>query len=102
MTCGAQDFAYGDLGEVIVYGTCDLEPGHQGRWHRELRDGKLWAMWSGPADARAPFDWKTRAYELACDLLEIAEIAMPDSYFESDSRCQLARDTIQEATNAKN
>jgi hypothetical protein len=31
------------------------------------------------------------AAELAAGLLEIAELAMPDSYFAADSRCQLAR-----------
>ncbi len=36
---------------------------------------------------------------LAEGLLEIAELAMPDSYFAEDSRCQLARmvlDVIEE------
>jgi hypothetical protein len=41
--CGATD---GD------YGTCSLDTGHDGR-HVEMRDGKVWAAWSGqsPVDA---------------------------------------------------
>ena len=52
--CGAQDWAYGDDGEVIVYGTCELPKGHHDRFHREIRDGKVWAEWSGSSDDRAP------------------------------------------------
>ncbi len=51
--CGAQDYAYGDRDELIIYGTCELPQGHKGR-HQETREGTVWANWSGPADARAP------------------------------------------------
>jgi hypothetical protein len=32
--------------EDHIYGTCELPKGHPGR-HQEMRDGKLWASWSG-------------------------------------------------------
>jgi hypothetical protein len=35
--------------------TCNRPP-HADRWHRETRDGKIWAEWSGgvaPTDAEA-------------------------------------------------
>lgn len=40
--------------------------------------------------------WEERALELAERLIDIAEIAMPDSYLETDSRVKLARETIEE------
>jgi hypothetical protein len=93
-TCGSQDWAYTDNGNVIIYGTCEREPFHEGR-HVEHRDGKLWAEWSDLSWRRAPTEWETRAAELAQALLDIAEIAMPDTYFETDSRCQMARQTLE-------
>lgn len=52
--CGAQDWAYGDNNEIIIYGTCQKPKEHENRWHQEWRDGKLWAEWSGSRDSRAP------------------------------------------------
>jgi len=52
--CGAQDWGYDDEEEIIIYGTCQRPAGHTDRWHQEMRDGKLWAEWSGPSDERAP------------------------------------------------
>lgn len=40
-------------------------------------------------------DKDTITVNLAFDLLEIAQIAMPDSYFWSDSRCRKARKVIK-------
>lgn len=28
------------------YGVCNLKRGHDGNWHREMRDGKVWAEWA--------------------------------------------------------
>lgn len=36
-------------------------------------------------------DWRDEAKQLALELLGIAEQAMPDTYFQGDSRCQHAR-----------
>ena len=38
-----------------------------------------------------------KGYELAEGLLEIAELAMPDTYLATDSRCKAARDYIDQA-----
>ena len=46
--CGAQDWYSYEDGSVHVYGTCELPGGHPGRYHRETRDGMLWASWSDP------------------------------------------------------
>jgi len=35
--------------------------------------------------------WQEQAQQLAYGLLEIAAGTMPDSYYESDSRCERAR-----------
>lgn len=40
--CGAYDGPESD-----PYGVCDLPAGHPDPWHRELRDGRLWASWRG-------------------------------------------------------
>lgn len=37
----------------------------------------------------------SQALRVARDLLSIAEIAMPDTYFETDSRCKRARAFIK-------
>lgn len=52
--CGAQDWGKDDDGGTHVYGTCGLLKGHEGDWHSEVRDGKLWASWRGPHDRKAP------------------------------------------------
>lgn len=45
--CGATDgLSYGPFDDP--YGKCDLPAGHEGDWHREMRDGRLWASWRGP------------------------------------------------------
>jgi hypothetical protein len=67
--CGAQDWYRDDDGRVGVYGTCQLPAGHTKaecehcggpipgrRFHQEIRDGKVWAEWSGPSDERAPIE----------------------------------------------
>lgn len=43
--------------------------------------------------------WEERALLLAARLIDIAEIAMPDSHMETDFRVKLARDTIEEIAN---
>lgn len=42
-----------------------------------------------------PRSWKDEALMLAQELLEIAELAMPASYFQSDSRCEHARRILE-------
>jgi hypothetical protein len=34
---------------------------------------------------------------LAAALLQIAKLAMPDTFFRSDSRCEIARSVLREA-----
>jgi hypothetical protein len=53
--CGATDGLglWADEGEPErCYGRCNLPAGHGGdeqmSWHRETRDGELWAEWRGP------------------------------------------------------
>lgn len=40
-------------------------------------------------------------HKLAKGLLEIAELAMPDTYFQSDSRCKLARKMLKQLKKLK-
>jgi hypothetical protein len=51
MICGATD-GYGlkdDDDSWLPYNRCMLPLGHDTNgWHREMRDGKLWAEWRGP------------------------------------------------------
>ena len=42
-----------------------------------------------------PEEWMATACKLARDLLEIAELAMPTTYFNSDSRCKFARNALK-------
>src|SRR5689334_7298975 len=42
--CGAIDGVEGEH----VYGRCTKPAGHPEGWHREVRDGKVWAEWRGP------------------------------------------------------
>jgi hypothetical protein len=94
-TCGSQEWAYGDNGEVIVYGTCGREPFHEGRHVEYADEGRPIAGWSDLYWRRAPTEWEPRAAELAQALLDIAETAMPSTYFATDSRCQMARQTLE-------
>ena len=43
--CGATD---GLRLEGGPYGVCNLPARHDTDWHREERDGQLWAEWRGP------------------------------------------------------
>lgn len=58
VACGAQDWGEAwdedDDGGIHIYGTCNLLHGHEGQWHSETRDGRPWAAWRGPHEARAP------------------------------------------------
>jgi hypothetical protein len=46
--CGATDGLGLDPDDPEPYGRCQLPAGHDGDWHQEMRDGKLWAQWRGP------------------------------------------------------
>ena len=50
--CGATDGAslVGDGPDDLdePQGRCTLDAGHDGDWHQEWRDGRLWAEWRGP------------------------------------------------------
>lgn len=35
------------------YGRCNLPAGHDGDWHQEWRNGRLWAEWRGPHPGQA-------------------------------------------------
>ena len=43
----------------------------------------------------------TRVKRLAEGLLKLAELAMPDTYFRTDSRCVLARKVLKELETTK-
>ena len=50
--CGATDGLplVGDEPDDLdePWGRCTLDAGHEGDWHQEWRDGRLWAEWRGP------------------------------------------------------
>lgn len=65
LPCCAVD---GDLDDP--YGVCELPEGHDTRWHRETRDGQVWAEWSGPRPPTTiqTAEWDPRNSELGCEL----------------------------------
>lgn len=46
--CGATDGLGLDPDDPEPFGWCTLDAGHDGDWHQEWRDGRLWAEWRGP------------------------------------------------------
>jgi len=50
----------------------------------------------GPNDYCPGVDWEQRARDLALAVLAISKYAMPESYFQTDARVQLARRTLNE------
>lgn len=46
--CGAADGLGLDPDDPEPFGRCSLPARHEGQWHQEWRDGRLWAEWRGP------------------------------------------------------
>lgn len=51
--CGATEWAHCDDGRPHVYRVCNRAP-HDDRWHREEREGRLWAESSGDSGPIPP------------------------------------------------
>lgn len=74
---------------------------HELHWQACLDDGhdpEAIERFIGPRGEKVRNSWPSESSgladdrrQLAQDLLEIAELAMPDTYFQTDSRCQRAR-----------
>lgn len=56
--CGATDFSPGMTDEGLTdrdsIAVCNDAPGHSSRWHHDIRNGKLWAEWSGDSGPIPP------------------------------------------------